>query len=412
MNHRWLFEGKSVLVGVSGGIAAYKTAELVRLFVKAGAQVRVVMTETATRFVGPVTFEALTGQAVLVDVAARPSTTGGIGHIELAKKADLMVVAPATANTMAKLAGGFASDMLSAVALASRCPLLLAPGMNVDMWNHRATQANLALLRERGCLVVGPEAGDLACGVRGMGRMSEPAAIFDASVRALSPQDLGGLKVLVTAGATRETIDDVRFLTNRSTGKMGFAMARAAAARGADVILVAGPGCLVPPYGLHLVSVRDARQMAQEVLGRASEMDVVVKSAAVADWRPKDSVKGKIAKEDLGDEYVLKLVRNPDILKELGERRMAGVRPLLVGFAAEAGAGARQRAQAKLERKNCDFFVLNDVTEPHAGFEVDTNRAELLARSGEHWAFDLMTKNQLAHEIWHRLAKLELHGEA
>ncbi len=405
MAGHWLLEGKNIVLGVSGGIAAYKAAELLRLFVRAGAQVQCIMTESATKFVAPLTFEALSGRAVPIGVFTSAGASGGIDHIEVARRADLVVVAPATANSLAKFAGGFASDMLSAVVLATRAPILLAPGMNVDMWNNAATRTNISLLRQRGMQVVGPEPGELACGVVGMGRMSEPAAIFDAAVSVLSPKILEGVKVVVTAGPTREAVDGVRFLSNRSTGKMGYAMARSAAALGADVRLVSGPTALDEPRNIEVVQVESAVEMSDAVFAFFDWADVVVKSAAVADFRPAEYIEGKLDKTEAGSNWGLELTANPDILLELGRRRGRSRTPLLVGFAAEMGGDWERRAADKMAKKGCDAIVVNDVSLPDRGFQAESNAVVLLMRSGHRHEFDLMPKEQLAQELWRVLSR-------
>lgn len=409
MDLDWLFKGKRVLVGVTGGIAAYKAAELVRLLVRSGAEVQCVMTDAGARFVTPLTLEALTGRKTLTDLF-QLGVSGQIQHIEAAGNADLMIIAPATANTLAKLAHGLAPDMVSALALSCRCRLLLAPGMNVNMWSHPATRQNVQTLVDRGCLVVGPEAGELACGTTGMGRMSEPVQILEAAAAALVEQDLMHTTVLVTAGATREPLDPVRFLSNRSTGRMGFAVARAAAARGGRTRLVAGPGHMPAPFGVELERVQTAAEMHRAVMEHAGRCDVIVKAAAVADFRPETVAPEKLAKKDMAQTLSVTFVRNPDILAELGTKSQTGAEgdgppPLLVGFAAETGPEAERRGLAKLKAKGCHMIVINDVTQPGAGFGTETNRAVLLEDNGKRQEFDLMSKDELAHRLCRRIAE-------
>jgi len=396
--------GRRILLAITGGIAAYKSAELCRGFIGVGADVHVIMTAAAERFVGRVTFEALSGNPVGTDLfqAAEP---GVIEHIRLAELAELIVVAPATAGFLARLAHGLADDLLGAVLLASQAPVLVAPGMNVNMWQHPATQDNLGLLRKRGVRFVGPDEGDLACRTYGTGRMAEPPAILEAASGMFLPSDLAGRRVLVTAGATREPLDPVRFLSNRSTGKMGFALARAAAGRGAQVTLVCGPHHLRPPGGVTCVDVETAAQMAEAVLSRANDMDLIIKAAAVADWQPEQVAAQKLKKtrkkagggQDASDRRTLALRRTVDILAELGKRRQ-GHRPVLVGFAAETGDPVGE-AQRKLREKGCDLVVANDVSAPDSGFAVDTNRVVLVRIDAPPEHLRLASKDEVAHQV-------------
>ncbi len=396
MDERNTLAGRRIVLCITGGIAAYKSAELCRGFIRAGADVHVVMTPAAQRFVGGVTFEALSGNPVSTDLfhAAEP---GVIEHIRLADLAELLVVAPATAGFLARMAHGLADDLLGAVLLATTAPVLVAPGMNVNMWQHPATRDNLALLKNRGVHFVGPDEGDLACRTYGAGRMAEPPAILEAAGGVLLPSDLAGQQVLITAGATREPLDPVRFLSNRSTGKMGFALARAAAGRGARVTLVCGPHHLRPPLGVTCVDVETAAQMAEAVEGRVDSMDLVIMAAAVADWRPETVAPKKLKKQNAGDSDSLPLHRTTDILAELGRRRK-GTRPLLVGFAAETGDPVME-AQRKLRDKGCDLVVANDVSEPDAGFAADTNRVVLVRPNADPEPLSLASKNAVAHQI-------------
>jgi len=369
------FRDLTVILGVGGGIAAYKGCELVRLLVKGGASVRVVMTPNATRFVGPLTFQALSGHPVLVDLLD-PASEASYGHLELARSADLLIVAPATADLMARLRAGMGDDAVTTTALACTCPMLLAPAMNTRMWEGPAVQENLAALRARGWHVVGPASGELADGDVGEGRLADPAEIVVAAARVLGPRDLQGRRVLVTAGPTREPIDPVRHLSNPSTGKMGFEVARAAARRGAEVVLVTGPTELRDPDGVRVVRVSTAEEMAAAVLGAAGQQDLLVAAAAVSDYRPRTPLAAKKKKTD-GPE-VLDLERTTDILATLGER-LAGRAgsPVLVGFAAET-EDVVANAREKLRRKRCDLVVANAVGAPGAGFGSDRNRVFLV----------------------------------
>ncbi len=390
--------GRRVVLGVSGGIAAYKSVELLRLLVKAGAGVQVVMTARAREFVGELTFQTLSGRGVFTDMFSLTQESE-IGHIQAADGADLVCIAPATANTLARLAAGMASDPLSAVVLATTVPVLLAPSMNVNMWNAPATRANLGRLIERGMLTVGPGDGFLACNWVGPGRMAEPADILEAVVRALTPRDLEGRHIVVSSGPTREALDPVRFLSNRSTGKMGHAIALAAARRGARVTLVSGPVSLAPPLGVEPVPVTSAAEMADAVLAAARGADAVIMAAAVADFRPADVAADKI-KKGLGDPSSITLTRTMDILSQLGTTRSGG-RPLLVGFAAET-RDVEENARDKLARKGCDLVVANDVSQRDAGFGADTNRVLLVNAAGV-TRIDLASKLEVAHAIFDRV---------
>jgi len=386
------FQGRTVVLGVGGGIAAYKACELARLVVKGGGQVRVAMTRAATRFVGPLTFQAISGAPVLVDLLD-PEQERSYGHLQLARAADLLVVAPATADLLARLRAGMGDDAVTTTALAATCPVLLAPAMNTRMWRSRAVQENLAALLDRGWHAVGPASGELADGDVGEGRLAEPAEIAEAAARLLGPRDLEGRRVLVTAGPTREHLDPVRFLSNPSSGKMGFALARAAARRGAQVTLVTGPVALPDPAGLRTVRVESAQQMSEACAAAAEGMDLFV--GAAADYRPRRALEQKMKKGE-GDETLV-LTRTPDILGSMGER-FAGRpgAPVLVGFAAETQEVVAN-AREKLRRKRCDLVVANRVGQPGAGFASDANRVTLVA-AGE--AADLEgSKERIADAI-------------
>ena len=386
-----MLKGRRVVVGVTGGIAAYKACDLVSRLKKRGAEVRVVLTEHACQFVRPLTFETLSGNQAYTDAFDRKYE---IGHVALAKWGDLFVVAPATANCMAKFAAGIADDLLTTTYLAANCPVLLAPAMNCAMWRHPATQANLQTLLARGVRTVGPESGPLACGDEDVGRMSEPERIVEAIEAILNPvRDLEGVNVLVTAGPTVERIDPVRYITNRSTGKMGYAIAEAAAARGAKVTLVSGPTRLDCPAGVERVDVESSAQLCEAVLARGEAADLVIQAAAPADFRPKRYAGHKIKKT--GADMALELEATTDIAASLGERKRAG--QVLVAFAAETD-DVLENAERKLEKKNCDLIVANDVSRSDAGFGVDTNVITLITRNGAK-ALPKMTKRAAADAI-------------
>ncbi len=388
--------GREVLLGITGGIAAYKAASLARLLMERGARVRVIMTPAATRFVGPDTFAALTGRKVHSDVFEQAET---VLHVRLAREADAAVVAPATANVLAKLANGLADDLLTSVLLEFDGPLVVAPAMHSGMHAALPTQRNLAALREAGVTVVGPVEGPLAAGDEGMGRMVEPEEVV-AALEAAMAGDLAGRRILVTAGPTYEPIDAVRFIGNRSSGRMGFAVAAEAAARGAAVTLITGPTQLPTPSGVEVVRVETAEDMRRAVLAHFEGADAVVKAAAVADFRPADRVPEKIKKES-GPPSV-RLEPTPDILRELGERKGDRV---LVGFAAET-SDLEAAGRRKLLEKHLDLMVVNEVGSPGTGFEADTNRAMILSADGDDEPLRGWTKGELAGAICDRLVKL------
>ncbi len=395
-----MLDGKHILLGVTGSIAAYKAVELTRELVKRGAEVQVVMTEAATRFVAPLTFETLSRQPVLLDMFTL-AYGSQIGHIEATARADLFVVAPATAHTIARLAHGLADDFLSNIYLASRCPVLVAPAMDSDMYQHVVVQENLARLRERGVHVVGPASGELASGLTGPGRLVEPEGIVETIERLLQPSgDLSGQVVLITAGPTREPLDPVRYLSNRSSGKMGYAIAEAAGRRGARVILVSGPTALPAPREAEAVHVETAQEMHDAVLAKLDAATVVIKAAAVADYRPKRVATRKLKKDETVPEVTLE--STPDILAEVGRRK--GDR-ILVGFAAET-EDLVQNARKKLQRKNLDLMVANDVSQPGAGFDADTNVVKILDVHGGVEELPLQTKGSVADRILDRVVEL------
>jgi phosphopantothenoylcysteine decarboxylase / phosphopantothenate---cysteine ligase len=395
-----MIKGKRIVIGVTGGIAAYKAAELVRLLVKEGASVRVAMTRNATKFVAPLTFEALSGNRVVWDMF--DPSTGSIGHISWGQETDLMIIAPATANFIAKMTHGIADDFLSSVALASTAKILVCPAMNTQMYLNTATQENLRLLSERGISVMKPGEGELACHTEGPGRLPPPEEITVLARQLLTEQDLTGVRILVTAGPTQEPVDPVRYITNRSSGKMGYAIAEAAAMRGAVVTLISGPTALALPACAKLQQVKTAEEMRQAVLLNANKSDVIIKAAAVSDYRPADAAPQKIKKDE--GTLTLNLTKNSDILAELGEMKKGSLFTL-VGFAAETEKLTSNAAE-KLRKKNLDMIVANDVTGKDSGFDTDTNLVQIIYRDGHMEDLPLMSKDDLANEILDRIIKL------
>jgi phosphopantothenoylcysteine decarboxylase/phosphopantothenate--cysteine ligase len=390
------FQDKRILLGVSGGIAAYKAAELARRLAAAGAQVKVVMTKSAQEFIAPLTFGALTGQPVSSSLWG--DKVNPLEHIFLGQQVDAIVMAPATANLIGKVAGGIGDDLLSTIMLAATRPTLICPAMNCEMWANPAVQENVARLAARGIEIMPPEAGELACGASGFGRLPDPETIVEALARLVSPQDLAGQRLLVTAGPTHEDLDPVRFLTNRSSGKMGYALAKVARRRGASVTLVSGPTTLADPYGVELVRVRSAAQMHQEVTRRLSASQALLMAAAVSDYRPERLAKQKIKRQ--GEVQQFNLVQNIDILQAVGALKKHQV---IVGFAAETGNLVAE-AQRKLKEKNLDLIVANDVSQPESGFAVDTNEVTLVSREGMLQKLPLLTKEEVAGRILDWLA--------
>jgi len=366
-----------VVLGISGGIAAYKAPELVRRLADAGCEVRVVMTPNAARFVSPLSLAAVSGHGVIVDQWG-DAGQGGVDHIELARWGELLLIAPATANILAKLAAGIADDALTTYALAHRAATMVAPAMNTFMLGHPTVAENLARLRARGVVILEPDSGLLACGDEGAGRMPDVPVIVQRVRDHFGPRDLEGQSVLVTAGPTREPIDPVRFLTNRSSGKMGYALADAAQRRGARVTLVSGPTALPVPPGVERVDVTTAQEMFEAVMARVAANAIVIKAAAVADYSPAEVAERKIKKEGMGDTLTLTLRKNPDILAALGA---ADPRPFLVAFAAETDA-VEDHAREKLQRKNADLIVANDVSDRTIAFDSDQNEVVVIARDG------------------------------
>ncbi len=394
-------DGKTVVLGVTGGIAAYKSCEVVSRLRKAGAKVHVIMTKNACQFVAPLTFETLSNNPCVTDTFDRPERWE-VEHVALAKQADLFLIAPATANIMAKMACGIADDMLSTTVLATRAPVLLAPAMNTGMWENIATRENLETLKKRGVQFIGPEGGLLACGDVGAGRMSEPVQIVEKCAELLRrEQDLAGLRVLVTAGPTREAVDPVRFITNRSSGKMGYAIAEAARQRGAEVTLVTGPVNLAVPAGVQTVPVQSTEDLLAAMLRLCPDQDIVIQAAAPADYKPEAAAPQKLKKQGDG-RLTLHMVPTPDVARAVGQQKKPG--QTLVGFAAETEK-LTDHAQAKLESKNLDMIVANDVTKPGAGFDVDTNIAELITREDRR-ELPIMTKRALADAILTRVMEL------
>jgi len=391
-------KGKKIVIGVTGGIAAYKAAELVRLLVKAGAHVRVAMTLNATRFVSPLTFETLSGSKVIWSMFDREGTS--VDHITWGQDdVDLIIIAPATGNIIAKMCHGIGDDFLSTMIMAATAPVLICPSMNSQMYINPAVQGNIRLLRERGVLVMEPGKGELACHTEGPGRLPEPEDIVEYASMVISEHDLSGRSILVTAGPTLEPIDPVRYITNRSTGKMGYALARAAKKRGASVTLVSGPVGLKSPLGVEECQVKTAEEMMKTVMEKSSSCDIIIKAAAVSDYRPSEVAPDKIKKGS--DTLTLELVRNPDILAELGRRKKE--HPcILVGFAAET-KDLLANAREKLKSKNLDMIVLNDVSRSDAGFETDTNIVRMIFSDGRVEDSLLMTKDEVADLILDRV---------
>ncbi len=391
-------QDKQLILGVCGGIAAYKSVQLLRLMTQQGARVRVVMTRHAGEFVAPLTFEALSGEPVCIDLFDRTDRDASIRHIDWAQEADAAVIAPATANLVAKLANGTADDALSTFLLAMICPVLVCPSMNTHMYQHPSVQRNLDRLKSDGHMVLEPGAGQLACGTVGPGRLPEPEQILDRLISRLTPKDLAGKRVLVTAGPTREFIDPVRFISNPSSGKMGFAVAAAAEHRGAEVTLVTGPTRLSDPAGIQTIRVVSAREMAGAVFDHFEAADIIIKTAAVSDYSPRETADHKIKKG--AEEMSLALQKNIDILRTLGGRKRPN--QFLAGFAAET-RDLRENACKKLVEKNLDMIVGNLVGNPDSGFSADTNRVTLFFPNREKEPLEIMDKASVAHRILDRI---------
>lgn len=388
-----LLENKTVLLGVTGGIAAYKSASLASKLVKAGAEVRVIMTENATNFINPITFESLTGHKCVIDTFDR-NFEFKVEHVALAQKADVIMIAPATANVMAKLAYGLADDMLTTTVLASKAPKIIAPAMNTGMYENPATQHNIEVLKGYGMEVITPASGYLACGDVGAGKMPEPEDLYEHILRTCAyPKDMTGLKVLVTAGPTQESIDPVRYITNHSSGKMGYSIAKVCMLRGADVTLVSGPTSLAYPPFVEVVPVTTAKDMYEAVTSRSKEMDIIIKAAAVADYRPSQVADEKMKKSN--DAMSIPLERTDDILKYLGEHKPEG--QFLCGFSMET-QNMLENSRKKLTKKNLDMIVANNLKVAGAGFQTDTNVVTLITKDTE-LELPLMAKEEVAHYL-------------
>ena len=395
---------KTILLGISGSIAAYKAVELASQLTKSGALVDVILTPAAEKLVSALTFRSVTGRKAFTEQDLW-DTSDHVVHITLARRADLMLIAPASANTLAKLAHGIGDNLLTVTALAIRCPLAVAPAMDAGMFSNAATQENLQILHKRDILILGPEEGHLASGLKGKGRMLEPTVLYSSLRYLLSRNNpLAGKKILITAGGTQEAIDPVRILTNHSSGKQGFALAQAALDRGADVTLVSAPTSLLPPEGAELIRVTSAEEMHQVVLEKVLDADAVIMAAAVADFRPVSTSREKIKKEEKPTE--IKLEPTVDILKELGElKRKKKGNLVLIGFAAES-ENLIENASEKLSAKNLDLIVANDISRSDAGFAVDTNEVTLLFKNGQKKEIPLQEKNRIAEEIIDNLLRL------
>lgn len=392
---------KCVVLGVTGGIAAYKACEILRLLQKQGIDVFVVMTKNACQFVTPLTFETLSGHPVAADTFARPATWE-VEHIALAKRADLFLIAPATADIIGKMACGIADDMLSTTVMATRAPVMIAPAMNTGMWENPATQQNIATLVSRGVHVVTPATGHLACGDSGAGKLEDVSVIARRALDVLeAKRDWESLRLMVTAGPTREALDPVRYISNRSSGKMGYAIARAAQRRGAQVTLLTGPVSIEPPQGVKVVPFMTTQELLDRALAFAQEQDVIIQSAAPADYRAREIAPQKIKKQG-GEDMTIELVENPDVAATLGRAKRAD--QTFVGFAAETN-DVLAHAKGKLVRKNLDMIVANDVTAPGAGFDVNTNIVTLMTRDGAE-SLPLMSKDEVAERILDAVLRL------
>lgn len=400
------FSGKTVVLGVTGGIAAYKACDLVSRLHKKGINIRIIMTEHACEFVQPLTLEVLSGNRVVTDMFNR-DFPWEVEHISLAKAADVFAVVPATANILGKYAHGIADDMLSTTLLATRAPVLFAPAMNTNMYEHPAVQENIATLKQRGCLFVEPASGHLACGDTGKGKLADVETIEQAILDALTEKDMEGMHVTVTAGPTREAMDPVRFLSNHSTGKMGYAIARSAKMRGAQVTLITGPVSLAPLDGVHMVPITSAREMREAVMKALPQSDLVIKAAAVGDYRPAQFQDDKIKKHD--EDMSISLVRNPDILAEIGENRRDD--QVICGFSMET-RDLLENSTKKLKKKNCDVIVANNLKVKGAGFAGDTNVVTLLYRDGTVEPLELMEKDSVADILLERLVALHRKKQA
>lgn len=394
-----MLKGKHILLGVTGGISAYKSAELIRLLVKEECSVKVIMTKHAGQFITPLTLQTLSGNPVFMDMFSL-IRDHDIAHVALAEEADALIIAPATANIIGKMAAGMADDLLTTVALATRAPVMICPAMNPNMYGNTVVRENMRKLADRGCHIMAAAEGELACGTEGWGRLPEPQQIVDEVHALLTAKDLAGKRILVTAGPTREPFDPVRFITNYSSGKMGYALAIAARRRGASVTLISGPSALAVPSGVDFISVSSAVEMLEAVMKHLKEADVVIKSAAVADYRPSIRADAKIKKKS--GPLSIALERNPDILAEVGKVKEGRI---LIGFAMES-ENLVENAKAKLLKKNLDLIVANDVNQSGAGFETDTNIVKILDRAGGIEELPLMDKMEVAGRILDRVRRL------
>ena len=396
-----MLKDKTVVIGVSGGIAVYKTLDVISKLRKLGVNVNVIMTKSATEFVTPLSFQSLSQNYVVCDMFEDPKTWD-VEHISLAKRADVFLIAPATANVIGKIANGIADDMLTTTVMATKAKVLIAPAMNTNMYENPILQRNINTLKELGYNFVEPESGRLACGDTGKGKLASPETIVDEVVKLLSKeQDLKGKSIIVTAGPTVESIDPMRYITNRSTGKMGYSIAKEAIERGADVTLITGPTNLTPPQNLKkLVKIESAKDMYEAVLANLDENDVVIKSAAVADYKPKNYSNKKIKKSD--DDLVIELDRNKDIAQEIGKIKN---NKILVGFAAETN-DLIENASLKIKKKNLDFIVANDLTKEGAGFGVDTNIVKIIDKEGNITEYPKMKKEEVANIILDKIKEL------
>lgn len=396
-----MLKGKTVVLGVTGSIAAYKMADVASMLVKQHAEVHVIMTVNACNFINPITFETLTSNKCLVDTFDRDFEFD-VKHISLAKKADVFVVAPASANIIGKIANGIADDMLSTTIMAAECTKLVAPAMNTRMYHNRIVQDNIAKLKDYGYEFIAPASGHLACGDNGDGKLADVNVIFDSIVKSLAEKDLIGKKFVITAGPTREAIDPVRFISNRSTGKMGYALAKRAALRGADVVLISGPVSIAPPDNVKVVNIESAEDMFNAVVKESEDADVIIKSAAVADYRPVTVSDEKIKKEN-GGMNEIKLERTKDILAYLGEHKKNG--QILCGFSMET-QNLMENSVKKLNKKNADMIVANSIKDANAGFGVDTNIITIITKD-DAVAYPVMTKDEVADEIINAVVKLK-----
>ncbi|MCP2519737.1 bifunctional phosphopantothenoylcysteine decarboxylase/phosphopantothenate--cysteine ligase CoaBC [Candidatus Aminicenantes bacterium AC-708-M15] len=389
---------RKIALGICSSISIYKSAEIIREFQKKDIKVRVIMTRNATEFIQPLLFEALTGEKVIVD---QFKNSAGIEHISLANEISLLLIAPATANIIGKLANGIADDFLSTFYLAVKCPVVIAPSMNENMYLNPITQENLRKLKSLGVIIIEPEVGELACGVKGIGRLAEPAKIVEECISLMERKDsLRGKKILITAGPTQEKIDAVRFISNKSSGKMGYSLAREALWRGGEVILISGPTFLQPPNKAQVIKVNSALEMREQVIKNYKAADIVIMCAAVADYRPSKTYKTKIKKED--EKINIELIRNPDILEELGRKKGD---KLLIGFAAETG-NFIENAKKKMKKKNLDLVIVNDVSKENIGFGSDYNQVILIDKKGEIEKTKILSKVEISKIIFDKIEKL------